>query len=172
MKRLIVSVVLMFASAGFTENVCAGDGVSETSSSKAYCDSQCQRSLIEEYYEKVNRVTMRDSTSQHIDDFLSVLHDDVLYLHTEYQAEFNKDIWRKAFLRQLEKGRYNNSEKAVTSIESIIYGYQTAAVEFISRYNDDETGALISTPKRLAIFKFKDNKIVFIQDHWYHEVEK
>lgn len=171
MKSVVVSVALMFAVVGFTENVCADDGLSESSSSKAYCDSQCQRSLIEQYYAKINRAIMHDSTLEHVDDFLSVLHDDVLYLHTEYQAEFNKDIWRKAFLRQIENGRYNNSEEALTSIESIIHGYQTAAVEFISRYNDDETNELIATPKRLAIFKFKDNKIVFIQDHWYHEVE-
>jgi len=171
MKGWIVSVALILSAGGFAGNVCAEDSFSESISSKAYCNNQCQRSLIEQYYAKINRATMHDSSLEHVDDFLNVLHDDVLYLHTEYQAEFNKDIWRKAFLRQIENGRYNNTEEAGTSIESIIHGHQTAAVEFIRYYNDDETNELITTPKRLAIFKFQDDKIVFIQDHWYHEVE-
>lgn len=54
MKGLIVSAVLMFAAGGFARNVCAEERLSESTSSKAYCNNLCQRSLIEQYYAKIN----------------------------------------------------------------------------------------------------------------------
>lgn len=142
-----------------------------TVSAQEYCDSQCQRSLIDDYYSKINQAVQRHSTEEHIDTFLATLHDDVVYLHDEYEAEFNKSTWRQAFLRQMERGSYANTTQASTLVKSVIHGYQTAAVEFVSRYAENDDSALTASPPRLAIFKFKDNKIVFIQDHWYHAVE-
>lgn len=137
-----------------------------------HCNDQCQSALINDYYAKINQAVIQDSTPENVENFLAVLHDDVTYLHEEYEAKFDKDIWRKAFLRQMDLGRYDDTIASNTQVISIIHGYQTAAVEFVSRYRNRDDADFNSSPTRLAIFKFKDNKIVFIQDHWYHIAEQ
>lgn len=141
-------------------------------SADTHCDSQCQLTLIKDYYQKINLSVVQQSTTENVDVFLGSLHEDVVYLHEEYEAKFDKTIWRKAFLRQMERGGYANTVEANTVLKSVIHGYQTAAVEFVSQYRNQEDTEVTSSPSRLAIFKFKDSKIVFIQDHWYHLAEE
>lgn len=141
-------------------------------SADTHCDNQCQLILIKDYYQKINLSVLQHSTTENVDEFLDSLHEDVVYLHKEYEAMFDKKIWRKAFLRQMERGGYANTVEANTVLKSVIHGYQTAAVEFVSQYRNQEDTEVTSSPSRLAIFKFKDSKIVFVQDHWYHLAEE
>jgi hypothetical protein len=113
---------------------------------------------------------MAGSNENDINLFLDSLHEKVRYLHSQYEADFDKNIWRAAFLKHINNGRYQNSKEATTTINKVIHGHNIAAVEFISR-NNDKDGNLIIAPPRLAIFKFQDGKISFIQDHWYHLIE-
>ncbi|MCC2616546.1 nuclear transport factor 2 family protein [Aestuariibacter halophilus] len=137
-----------------------------------HCDNTCQTTQINQYYQHISRILMAGSSAEDVDRFLGGLHDDVRYVHAEYSADFDKAIWRRAFLRQLDKGRYTNSSDATPTINRIIHGFNTAAVEVVSRYNDDDSGELLTSPPRLAIFTFEDGKIVAIRDHWYHLAEQ
>lgn len=107
---------------------------------------------------KINLSVVQHSTTENVDVFLGSLHEDVVYLHEEYEAKFDKNIWRKAFLRQMERGGYANTVEANTVLKSVIHGYQTAAVEFVSRYRNQEDTEITSSPSRLAILSSKTVK--------------
>ena len=115
---------------------------------------------------------MAGSTVEDIDRFLNSLHNEVQYIHAEYEADFTKEDWRTAFVRFWKTGRYDNPKEAVTTVTKIIHGYKFAAVEFISRHQNDDTGELAARPERLAMFGFKDGTISYIRDYWYHKIEK
>ena len=134
------------------------------------CDAACQRTQIENYYAGIDAIMLAGSSVADIDDLLGRLHEDVRYIHEEYEADFDKSTWRKAFVRQLEKGAYNDGPDGLTSILRVIHGYEFAAVEVISRYT--ENGVLIETKPRLVTFKFDQGKILQIKEHWYHLAEQ
>lgn len=131
------------------------------------CDKTCQSRLVNAYHQGIDQISRKGSSVADVDRFLDGLHPQVQYSHPEYDSEFNKTLWRQAFLRQLNAGRYTGDEQTATHINHIIHGYQHAAVEKIQHYYDDE-GNLISTPPRLEMFEFKEGKIFAIRDHWYH----
>ena len=134
------------------------------------CLNECQSQLIQTYYQQLDKIIMRGSTEKDLTRFLDSLHKNVRYVHSQYEADFDKNTWRTAFLRGLNGGRYQNSVDAKTTINKIIHGHNFAAVEFVAR-NNDEDGNLIVAPPRLAVFRFQDRKISFIKEHWYHLVE-
>ncbi len=143
---------------------------SKISANAQDCLNDCQPRLIQSYYHKLDKLTMRGSTEQDVTLFLDSLHENVKYIHSQYEADFDKNTWRTAFLRGVNSGRYQDSIDAKTTINKIIHGHNVAAVEFVSR-NNDKDGNLIVAPPRLAMFKFQDGKISFIQEHWYHLIE-
>lgn len=162
MRVLSLICVVFFAFTG-TAEMQKGALASDPS-----CSRKCQVKLITEYYQNIDKIMMTGSSMQDVEHFLSLLHDDVRYIHVEYEADFTKDVWRKAFKRQMDKGSYDSPQSAVTTVANIIHGHRVAAVEFIDRYKDDTTGELKVTPPRLAIFTFQEGKIVKIEDMWYH----
>lgn len=73
------------------------------------CDSTCQLTQINAYFSALDNISRKDSTVKDIDALLLLTHDTVKYVHVEYEANFNKESWRKAFIRNLERGAYKNS---------------------------------------------------------------
>lgn len=161
---IIIRVLALFIACA-TANLARAEDMAETS-----CDATCQRTQINAYYAGIDAIMMAGSTIDDIDTFLRGLHNDVRYIHEEYGAEFDKDTWHRAFIRQREQGSYNNGPDGKTSVLRVIHGYKFAAVEFRSRYTEGATQ--IETPPRLAIFRFTDGKISQIKEHWYHLAEQ
>ena len=146
--------------------------LSSGASASETCPQECQTRLINAYYAGINKIMMAESTIGDIDGFMNSLHDDVQYIHAEYGADFNKEAWRAAFVRSWKKGRYDNPKEAVTTVTKIIHGHKFAAVEFISRHKNKDTGELVVRPARLAMFGFKDGAISHVRDYWYHSTKK
>jgi hypothetical protein len=144
---------------------------SELTANDQNCLNDCQSRLIHTYYQKIDKISMRGSTEKDVTVFLDSLHENVRYIHSQYEASFDKDTWRAAFLRGVNSGRYQDTKEAITTINKIIHGHNYAAVEFVSRYNDQD-GNLSVAPPRLAVFKFQGGKISLIQEHWYHLIEE
>ncbi len=129
------------------------------------CLKSCQLEQVKAYFSALENVAKKGSSPSDIDALLDLTHDDVKYIHVEYQANFNKDTWRKAFLRNLKLGRYQNSDKHQTRILNSIAGKNHLAIEY-SHGLIQENGNWEETDKYLAIFGFTDGKLSLIQELW------
>jgi hypothetical protein len=110
-------------------------------------------------------VAKKGSTSSDVDALLALTHDDVKYIHVQYEANFTKDTWRKAFLRNIELGRYQKTDKNQIRILNSIEGKNHIAIEY-SHGVIQANGKWEKTNKYLAIFGFTDGKLSLIKELW------
>jgi hypothetical protein len=88
----------------------------------ANCESTCQLDQINSYFSALDKIGRKNSNIQDIDSLLAITHDEVKYIHVEYEANFTKKSWRNAFLRNLERGAYQNSAKNEVRVLNTIFG--------------------------------------------------
>jgi ketosteroid isomerase-like protein len=129
------------------------------------CGKACQLNQVKAYFSALDKVSKKGSVPSDIEALLDLTHDDVKYIHVEYQANFTKDTWRKAFLRNLKLGRYQDTDKNQTRILNSIEGKNHLAIEY-SHGLIQENGKWEKTNKYLAIFGFTDGKLSLIQELW------
>jgi len=129
------------------------------------CNEKCQLDQVGAYFSALDKVAKKGSTLSDIDALLALTHDDIKYAHVEYQANFTKESWRKAFIRNLELGRYQNTEKNQIRILNSIAGKNYIAIEY-SHGLIQENGEWEHTDKYLAIFGFKDGKLSLVKELW------
>jgi len=129
------------------------------------CNEECQLAQVKAYFSALDKVSKKGSTVSDIDALLALTHDDIQYVHVEYQANFTKDTWRKAFLRNLDLGRYTKTEKNQIRILNSIPGKNHVAIEY-SHGLIQENGEWKPTNKYLAIFAFKDSKLSLVKELW------
>jgi hypothetical protein len=110
-------------------------------------------------------VAKKGSTSSDVDALLASTHADVKYVHVQYEANFTKDIWRKAFLRNIKLGRYQNTDKNQIRILNSIAGQNHLAIEY-SHGLIQENGDWEKTDRYLAVFGFTDGKLSLIKELW------
>ena len=129
------------------------------------CDSTCQLDQVKSYFASLDKISRKGSSPEDIDSLLSLVHDDVKYIHVEYGANFDKASWRKAFIRNLERGAYQNSEKNEKRISSRIFGKNYIAIEYSHGVvQEDDTWQ--PTEPLLVLFGFKEGKISLIKELW------
>jgi hypothetical protein len=129
------------------------------------CDSLCQLDQVETYFSALDKVARKGSTMSDIDTLLALMHDDVKYIHVQYDANFNKETWRKAFLRNLKKGRYQNTDSNEIRILNSIAGHNHIAVEY-SHGLKKQDGKWLPTDKYLVLFGFTEGKMSLIKELW------
>jgi hypothetical protein len=129
------------------------------------CDSTCQLTEINSYFSALDKVSRKNSSIKDIDSLLSLTHDDVKYVHVEYEANFNKASWRKAFIRNLERGAYQNTSINEMRILSSILGKNHIAIEY-SHGVIQANGTWQQTESLLVIFGFTNGKISLIKELW------
>jgi len=129
------------------------------------CGDTCQLEQVKAYFSALDKVAKKGSTSADIDALLALTHDDVKYIHVEYEANFTKGAWRKAFLRNLELGRYQKTDKNQIRILNSIAGKNHLAIEY-SHGVIQENGEWIKTDKYLVVFGFTDGKLSLIKELW------
>ena len=115
------------------------------------CDEYCQLEQVKAYFFALDKVAKKGSTSSDVDALLALTHDDVKYIHVQYEANFTKDTWRKAFLRNIELGRYQKTDKNQIRILNSIEGKNHIAIEY-SHGVIQANGKWEKTNKYLAIF--------------------
>lgn len=131
----------------------------------ASCDSSCQLAQITSYFSALDKISRKGSSIEDIDTLLALTHDKVKYIHVEYEANFDKASWRKAFIRNLERGMYQNSDKNEKRILNVIYGKNHTAIEY-SHGVIQEDGSWKQTEPLLALFGFTDGKISLVKELW------
>jgi hypothetical protein len=129
------------------------------------CDEYCQLEQVNAYFSALDKVAKKGSTSSDVDALLASTHADVKYVHVQYEANFTKDIWRKAFLRNIKLGRYQNTDKNQIRILNSIAGKNHLAIEY-SHGLIQENGDWKKTDRYLAVFGFTDGKLSLIKELW------
>jgi len=129
------------------------------------CDSDCQLEQVQSYFNAIDKIFRIGSNVEDIDNFLSLTHEEVKYVHTEYGANFNKKTWREAFLRQLKKGSYQDSKENEARILNSIFGKDHAAIEYSYGIIQKDGSWKPGTPY-FALFGFTDGKISLIKEYW------
>jgi len=153
MKRIIKLAIFYFSV------------VLSTSTFAKECNSSCQLDQVEAYFFALDKVARKGSTASDIDTLLALMHDDVKYIHVQYDANFNKETWRKAFLRNLKKGRYQNTHHNEIRILNSITGNNHIAVEY-SHGVKQQNGKWQPTDKYLVLFGFIEGKMSLIKELW------
>jgi len=133
--------------------------------SASSCGSTCQLDLVNSYFKALDKIARKDSSIKDIDFLLGFTDDDVKYIHVEYQANFTKDSWRKAFIRNLERGAYQNNESNEIRVLSSILGKNHLAIEY-SHGVIQADGIWQQTEPLLVIFGFTDSKISLVKELW------
>ncbi len=133
--------------------------------SASSCGSTCQLDLVNSYFNALDKIARKDSSIKDIDFLLGFTHDDVKYIHVEYQANFTKDSWRKAFIRNLELGAYKKNETNEIRVLSSISGKNHLAIEY-SHGVIQADGVWQQTEPLLVIFGFTDSKISLVKELW------
>jgi hypothetical protein len=155
MKAFIFSVILTgFSFIILSNSVMAND-----------CDEFCQLEQVNAYFSALDKVAKKGSTSSDVDALLDLTHDDVKYVHVQYEANFTKDSWRKAFLRNIELSRYQKTDKNQIRILNSIAGKNHLAIEYSHGFIQ-ENGDWEKTEKYLAIFGFTDGRLSLIKELW------
>ncbi|WP_340681022.1 hypothetical protein [Paraglaciecola sp.] len=129
------------------------------------CDATCQLAQINSYFSALDKVSLKNSTINDIDSLLALTHDDVKYIHVEYEANFTKDTWRKAFIRNLDRGAYQNSVKNEIHVLNSIFGKNYTAIEY-SHGVIQPDGTWQQTEPLLVVFGFTNGKISLIKELW------
>ena len=105
-----------------------------------------------------NKAMMHGSTVADVDKLFSLYADDFTYIHEAYGGTYTKDELYGNTVRLLERGIYSKTEPRYTLV-STIPGYNGIAVE------RQETHKGV-TSKHLAVFEFRDDKVVKIIEYW------
>ncbi len=152
--KIMLAVGLTIASFLFSSTVLAKD-----------CDANCQLSQIESYFSALDKISRVGSTIGDVDSLLALTHADVKYIHVEYEANFNKVDWRKAFIRNLERGAYRKGKENEMRIMNSIFGKNYTAIEY-SHGVIQQDGAWQPTESLLVLFGFTDKKISLVKELW------
>jgi len=129
------------------------------------CNSDCQLQQVNSYFLALDKVSRKGSTAEDIEALLSLTHDDVKYIHVEYEANFTKETWRKAFLRNLAKDSYQHTDKNQIQILQSIAGKNHLAVEY-SHGVIQPDGQWKKSKQKLVLFGFTDGKLSLIKELW------
>jgi hypothetical protein len=118
--------------------------------------------VLDKYYVLNLKVFQAGSTIKDIDNIFNLFTDDFIYVHPKYGGVYARDILYKGYKRNQEKGSYNGKIVDIKVTNKII-GLNTIAVtmQFINK--EDEK--LVEGKEQMAVFEFKDGKIVKINEH-------
>jgi len=121
---------------------------------------------ISSYFERLDTVARTGSTKGDIEKLLSLMTEDVRYVHSNYQANFDLASWRAAFYRRHDNNGYSEPDESCTKITNSIAGRSHNAIEYIQGENKSGTCTAIDGQLKLVIFSLDDEKIQRIEELW------
>ena len=129
------------------------------------CPPECQLEQVDAYFRALDKVFQEGATVAEIDALFSILHDRVRYVHADYEADFEREAWKAAFVGNLERGAYRNGPERQIGILKVIHGKDAVAVEY-SHGELQPDGTWSSGEPLLALFRFTDGQISLIEELW------
>lgn len=123
--------------------------------------------VIVNYFAALDAIEREGSTILDIENLLAITTESVHYVHKNFDANFDKPSWLKAFKRNLKAGANNLPSSFCTQITKSINGKNSVAVEYTrGAFNMDNVCIPDDETRNLAIFHIKDDKINLIEELW------
>jgi hypothetical protein len=150
MKRLIIILCFLLSNAAIANE-------SKTNSeelSRALNKSELISKMIS-VNKAQNKVMMKGSSVQDIEQLFDLYTDDFIYVHEVYGGKYTKEHLYNNTVKYLQSGGYNKISDRYT-IASYIVGVNTIAVQRLA-----DNGIL-----HLAVFEFTGDKVKKITEYW------
>lgn len=128
------------------------------------CNAVCHLALVKDYYAAVDRMWAKGSAVGDVERVMAKFDEEAKYEHPAYGANFDRESFRAASLRNLEAGRYDNVDRE-TRILNSIHGRDHAAIEYFYGTFDAD-GAWQPGKVKFALFGFRDGRIALIREYW------
>lgn len=131
------------------------------------CDTNCKEKLVRAYFNHLEIIYREGSQLEDIDALFQIFHLDVKYEHVEYQADFDFESWKEAFISNLNRGSYRNKPVDSIKITKMINGKNHMAVEY-GYGKVDKNGQWMPGENTglLILFGFKEGKISLVREYW------
>ncbi|WP_306016190.1 hypothetical protein [Oceanicaulis sp. MMSF_3324] len=123
--------------------------------------------LIERYFDRLTTVYESGSDADDVDALLSLMHPEVRYLHSRYGADLTRQSWRAAFVRNMDRGAYDDAPGLCVEIAASIAGYEHTAISY--RYGREDSHGICqpdNEPGMLAVFWVEGGLIRQIEELW------
>lgn len=119
--------------------------------------------VLDKYYELNLKVFQAGSTIKDIDNIFNLFTDDFTYVHPKYGGVYSRENLYNGYKRNQEKGSYNGKTVDI-KVTSKIIGLNAIAVT--KRFIKKEDGKIVEGKEQMAVFEFKDSKIIKIKEYW------
>jgi len=119
--------------------------------------------VLDKYYKLNIKAFQSGSTIKDIDNIFNLFTDNFTYVHPKYGGVYTRDVLYKGYKRNQEKGSYNGKIVDI-KVTSKIIGLNAIAVT--KRFIKMENGKIIEGKEEMAVFEFKDGKIIKIKEYW------
>lgn len=129
------------------------------------CSADCQLVRVREYFVHLDAVLRKGSTVADIDALFRLFDESVRYEHLEYDASFDRESWRNAFIRNLENGSYKGEKDRIRVLRSI-HGGSHLAVEYAYGSEDAAGDWIQEGDGLLVLFGFNGDRIVLVREYW------
>ncbi len=131
------------------------------------CGNACQEMKVTEYFSLLSNIYQKHSDVEDIEALFEILSPDVTYEHLNYGATFNREEWKVAFLRNLERGSYTHEPNRFIKIENIIHGNNYVAVAYSDVYQTKQGSIQPKGDQHLlALFSLTNGKISSVKEYW------
>lgn len=119
--------------------------------------------VLNQYYKLNLKVFQQNSTQEDIDNIFNLFTDDFTYVHPKYGGVYTREDLYNGYNRNQKNGSYDGSVIDI-KIENIIYGLNAVTVSkhFITKEDDK----VVEGDKQMALFEFKNGKILMIKEYW------
>ncbi|MCK0107877.1 nuclear transport factor 2 family protein [Flavobacteriaceae bacterium S0825] len=119
--------------------------------------------ILDKYYELNLKVFQSGSTIKDIDNIFNLFTDDFTYVHPKCGGVYTRENLYNGYKRNQEKGSYNGKTVDI-KVTSKIIGLNAIAVT--KRFIRKEDGKTVEGKEQMAVFEFKDGKIIKIKEYW------
>lgn len=151
LKKVVISALLLISFVASAEE----------------CNNKCQERRVEEYFDLLSEVYRKGSKESDIEALFGLFSSDVSYEHLNYQASFNREEWKSAFLNNHRRGAYKSASNQFIKVETYIHGKGYVAVSY-SYVFKSKNGSLLpkGDQKLLALFGITHGKISSVKEYW------
>jgi hypothetical protein len=151
---------------GFGLAASAANASTDTPNQSQACAASEVPAEICDYFSAIEIIFRRGSTENDVERLFELVSEDVRYIHETYEAEFERDPWREAFLRNVRSSSYSEPADFCIRVTNFIPGNGYAAVEYEYGRTDSNLCVARGDGRMLALFATRDGKIRLIRELW------
>lgn len=119
--------------------------------------------VLNKYYELNIQIFQAGSTVEDIDQLFEIFTDDFTYVHEKYGGVYSREDLYNGYIRNQKNGGYDGNVTNIKVLNKIV-GLNGIAVQkvFVTKEKKKTT----EENKQLAVFEFRNGKILRISEYW------